>query len=163
MHRTGDSLGDVKRIATVLAIGVVGLGSLTACGSDSDSTTAATPPATASTGADQPAGFTTVSADAAATILDDAPEDLVVLDVRTAEEFAEGHIDGAIQLDFYRPDFAEQLAQLDPTVPYVVYCRSGNRSGQTLPIMESLGFASATDVEGGIVAWQANGLPVVVD
>ena len=152
----------MKRIATVLVIGVVGLGSLTACGSDSDSASTATTPA-APAGAEQPTGFTTVSADAAASIIDDAPEDLVVLDVRTAEEFAAGHIDGAVQVDFYSPDFADQLAQLDPTVPYVVYCRSGNRSGQTLPIMESLGFASASDVEGGILAWQASGLPVVVD
>ncbi len=163
MQRAGDSLGDVKRIVTILVIGVVGLGSLTACGSDSDSASTATTPATSPTGAVQPTGFTTVSADAAASIIDDAPEDLVVLDVRTAEEYAAGHIDGAVQLDFYRPDFADQLAQLDPTVPYVVYCRSGNRSGQTLPIMESLGFASATDVQGGIVAWQNSGLPVVVD
>jgi rhodanese-related sulfurtransferase len=163
MHRTGDSLGDVKRIATIVVIGVIGLAPLTACGSDSDSASTATTPATSPAGAEQPAGFTTVSADAAASIIDDAPEDLVVLDVRTAEEFAAGHIDGAVQLDFYRPDFADQLAQLDPTVPYVVYCRSGNRSGQTLPIMESLGFASASDVEGGILAWQASGLPVVVD
>ena len=162
MRRTGDILREVKRIATVLVIGVVGLGSLSACGSDSDSASTATTPA-APAGAEQPTGFTTVSADAAASIIDDAPEDLVVLDVRTAEEFAAGHIDGAVQVDFYSPDFADQLAQLDPTVPYVVYCRSGNRSGQTLPIMESLGFASASDVEGGILAWQASGLPVVVD
>lgn len=157
MPRTGDILGDVKSIATVLVIGVVGFGSLTACGSDSDSASTATTPAAA----EQPAGFTTVSADAAASIIDDAPEDLVVLDVRTAEEYAEGHIDGAVQLDFYSPDFAEQLAQLDPTVPYVVYCRSGNRSGQTVPIMEELGFTSVADVDGGIVAWQNSGLPVV--
>ena len=157
MCRTGDILGDVKSIATVLVIGVVGFGSLTACGSDSDSASTATTPAAAG----QPAGFTTVSADAAASIIDDAPEDLVVLDVRTAEEYAEGHIDGAVQLDFYSPDFAEQLAQLDPTVPYVVYCRSGNRSGQTVPIMEELGFTSVADVDGGIVAWQNSGLPVV--
>jgi phage shock protein E len=118
-------------------------------------------PAASPAAAEQPAGFTTVSADAAASIIDDAPEDLVVLDVRTAEEYAEGHIDGAVQLDFYSPDFAEQLAQLDPTVPYVVYCRSGNRSGQTVPIMEELGFTSVADVDGGIVAWQNSGLPVV--
>ncbi len=163
MWRTGDILEHVKRIATVLVIGVVGLGSLTACGSDSDSAATDSSATTSAAAAEQPAGFATVSADAAASIIDDAPEDLVVLDVRTEEEYAEGHIDGALQLDFYSPDFADQLAALDPTVPYVVYCRSGNRSGQTLQMMESLGFSSATDVGGGILAWEAAGLPVVAD
>jgi rhodanese-related sulfurtransferase len=149
----------VKRIATVVVLGLVGLAPLSACGGDSDGTAAEPSPAVAG----PTSGVATVTPVAAAAIIDDAPDDLVVLDVRTAEEFAAGHIDGAVQLDFYRPDFAEQLAQLDPTVPYVVYCRSGNRSGQTLPIMESLGFSSATDVEGGILAWEASGFPVVVD
>ena len=158
MCRTGDILGDVKRIATVVIIGVVGLASLTACGSDSDGASTDTSPAAEST-----SEFAVVSPAEAASIIDDGPEDLVVLDVRTPEEFAEGHIDGAVQLDFYRPDFAEQLAQLDPSVPYVVYCRSGNRSGQTVPMMQDLGFTSVADVNGGILSWQGSGLPVVVD
>ena len=86
-----------------------------------------------------------------------------MLDVRTPEEFAEGHLDGAVLVDFYDADFADQLAELDPDVPYLVYCRSGNRSGQTLDVMEQLGFTSAVDVDGGIVAWQDAGLPVVVE
>ena len=63
-------------------------------------------------------------------------------------------------VDFYAADFAEQLAALDTDVPYLVYCRSGNRSGQALGVMEQLGFASAVDVDGGIVAWADAGLPV---
>ncbi len=100
--------------------------------------------------------------DAAATIAD-PPDDLVILDVRTPEEFAEGHVDGAVLLDFYREDFAEQLAALDPDVSYVLYCRSGNRSGQTRTLMSDLGFTDVEDVEGGIVNWQSAGLPVVTD
>ncbi|HSM65560.1 MAG TPA: rhodanese-like domain-containing protein, partial [Ilumatobacteraceae bacterium] len=96
-------------------------------------------------------------------VLADAPDDLVILDVRTPEEFAEGHIDGAVLVDFYDADFADQLAALDPDVPYLVYCRSGNRSGQTLPLMQQLGFGSAVDVGGGILAWADAGLPVVTD
>ena len=91
----------------------------------------------------------------------DAAHDLVILDVRTPEEFAEGHIDDAIMIDFYNDDFADQLAGLDPEVPYVLYCRSGNRSGQTLAIMEQLGFTSVQDVDGGAIAWQEAGLPLV--
>jgi rhodanese-related sulfurtransferase len=105
-------------------------------------------------------GFATVSVDEAAAIVDEPPADLVVLDVRTPEEFAEGHLDGAVLVDFYDADFTDQLAALDPDVPYLVICRSGNRSAQTLSIMDELGFASAVDVEGGIVAWAGAGLPV---
>ena len=95
-----------------------------------------------------------------AAITDNPPDDLVVLDVRTPEEFAEGHLEGAVLVDYYEPDFADQLAALDTDVPYLVYCHSGNRSGQALGVMEQLGFASAVDIDGGIVAWSDAGLPV---
>lgn len=118
----------------------------------------------APTGAEQSSTlgvFATITSGAAASVLTDAPDDLVILDVRTPEEFAEGHLDGAVLVDFYDADFADQLAELDPDVPYLVYCRSGNRSGQTLPLMEQLGFGSAVDIGGGILAWVDAGLPVV--
>jgi rhodanese-related sulfurtransferase len=109
------------------------------------------------------AGISTVSVDQAAAIVENPPDDLVVLDVRTPEEFAEGHLDGAVLVDFYATDFVDQLAALDTDVPYLVYCRSGNRSGETLGVMEQLGFSSAVDVDGGIVAWSGAGLPVTTD
>lgn len=87
--------------------------------------------------------------------------DVIVLDVRTPEEFADGHLEGAVMIDFYSPDFADQLGELDPTKSYVLYCRSGNRSGQTTEIMSDLGFTDVADVDGGILAWTAAGLPVV--
>lgn len=105
-------------------------------------------------------GLRRVSADAAADIAADPPAGLVVLDVRTPEEFAQGHLDGAVMIDFYRDDFSDRLAELDRDVPYLLYCRSGNRSGQTLAIMEQLGFRDVADVDGGITAWQGAGLPV---
>jgi rhodanese-related sulfurtransferase len=105
-------------------------------------------------------GIATISVQDAAALTEAPPADLVVLDVRTPEEFSEGHLDGAVLVDFYDADFAEQLAGLDPDVPYLVYCRSGNRSGQTLAIMDELGFNSAVDVDGGIVAWAGAGLPL---
>ena len=153
-------LGEVKRFATIAI--VAGLAVLTACGSDDPA--ADTDPGSAATAApavDVATGFSTVSADDAAAILADAPDDLVILDVRTPQEYAEGHLDGAVLVDFYDADFADQLAELDPDVPYVVYCRSGNRSGQTLPIMEQLGFGSAANINGGIIAWAEAGLPIV--
>lgn len=84
----------------------------------------------------------------------------VLLDIRTPEEYAEARIPGAVNIDFYAADFADQLAQLDADGNYVVYCRSGNRSSQAMPIFEDLGFNSVTDVDGGIVAWYEAGLPV---
>lgn len=85
----------------------------------------------------------------------------MILDVRTQEEFDEGHIEGAVMLDFFRDDFADELAEFDPDVPYVLYCRSGNRSRGARQIMADLGFQNVEDVEGGIVGWQEAGLPVV--
>ena len=104
--------------------------------------------------------LTTVTPQAAKDVIDAAPENLVVLDVRTASEFAMGHLAGAIQVDSYADDFETQLSALDRGATYVLYCRSGNRSGQTMPIMERLGFAEVYEVGGGIVAWMTAGLPV---
>ncbi len=145
-------------IAASLALALV----LASCGS-SDSTDSGTETTeSAGSSAADGAGLRLVSAEDAAGIIDSPPENLVILDVRTPEEFAEGHIEGAIMLDFYRDDFADELAKLDPSVPYVLYCRSGNRSGQTISLMEGLGFADVADVDGGIGGWLGAGLPVVV-
>jgi rhodanese-related sulfurtransferase len=163
--------GDMS-ISHRLVAGLAGISLLLAsCGGDEPAADAAvdaavgTDPAPAGDVADEaPAlsGISTISVEAAAAMLADPPADLVVLDVRTPEEFAEGHLDGAVLIDFYDADFAEQLAALDRTVPYLVYCRSDNRSGQAMSVMADLGFTSAVDVDGGIVDWVAAGLPVSV-
>ena len=144
----------------MLAAGAVAMFSLTACGgSDANTATESTPAAQVETS--PAAGILVVAPDQAAQTIADPPADLVILDVRTQEEFDEGHIDGAVLLDFYRDDFAAELATFDPTVPYVLYCRSGNRSGQARAIMDDLGFQSVEDIDGGIVGWQEAGLSVV--
>jgi phage shock protein E len=93
-----------------------------------------------------------VNVAAFATLIDTAESGLL-LDVRTDREFAMGHIRGAAQIDFYRDDFREELAKLDPNVPVYVYCRSGNRSGQAAKIMKSMRFQTVYNLEGGIGAW----------
>ena len=133
---------------------------VSACGNDDDGG-AEPEPAVAEAAA--PAGLSTVSPTQAAATIADPPADLVILDVRTPDEFAEGHIEGATMLDFYEPSFAADLAELDPNVPYVVYCRSGNRSGQTLSLMAELGFTSVENVDGGVIAWQEAGLSLTTD
>jgi phage shock protein E len=102
----------------------------------------------------------TVSPEAAAEVITSTP-DVVVLDIRTPEEFAEGFIEGASNIDFYRSDFAGQLDVLDKEVPYVVYCRSDNRSGQAMDVFADLGFTNVTEIDGGIVNWYESGLPIV--
>lgn len=102
----------------------------------------------------------TVSPADAADVLTENP-DAVVLDIRTPEEFGQGIIEGAVNIDFYAPDFAAQLDQLDKDTQYVVYCRSGNRSGQAMGTFEDLGFSSVTEIDGGIANWYNAGYPVV--
>jgi rhodanese-related sulfurtransferase len=101
-----------------------------------------------------------VPAAEAAQVLEDRSPEVVLLDIRTPEEYADGHVPGSVNIDFYAADFADQLDALGKDVPYVVYCRSGNRSGSAMGIMEGLGFSEVWDVDGGIVAWSQAGLPL---
>lgn len=86
--------------------------------------------------------------------------DVVVLDIRTPAEYGEGIIEGAVNIDFYEPDFADRLDALDKSLHYVVYCRSGNRSAQAMPLFDDLGFSSVTEIDGGILSWVGAGLAV---
>ncbi len=83
---------------------------------------------------------------------------VTLLDVRTPEEFAAGHIAGAQNIDFYASDFADRLGALDRGTTYVVYCKSGNRSGQATALMAREQFTSVTDIDGGIQAWVGGGV-----
>ena len=115
-------------------------------------------------GADSETGVRVISPDEAfETVFEAPPEGLVVLDVRTPEEFAAQRLPDATMIDFYEPDFADRIADLDRDVPYVLYCRSGNRSSQTRALMEDLGFTDVRDVEGGIVSWLEDGHPFVTN
>ena len=98
-----------------------------------------------------------VSAPDAASIIADKPR-AVILDVRTPEEFNEGHIAGAVNIDFYAADFADRIAALDRNQDYVLYCRSGNRSGETAKLMTGLDFTAVDEIDGGVLAWTAAGL-----
>ncbi len=128
---------------------------LAACSEAETSATAEADSAAAATAG----SIKVVSPEEAKATIDMAPADLVVLDVRTQEEYDEVHLANAVLVDFYGADFADQLAALDPTVPYVLYCRSGNRSGQAREMMSDLGFVDVSDVDGGIISWTAAGLP----
>ena len=76
----------------------------------------------------------------------------VLLDVRTPSEFAAGHIDGAMNIDFENSSFASEIKKLDKAAPYFVYCRSGNRSGQAISIMKKEGIGNIYELSGGIIS-----------
>ena len=128
-----------KLFALVLVLGVL----VTACSSGSDTAT-----------------IETVSPEQAAEVIADDPAGLVILDIRTPEEFDEVRLDGAINIDYYDSDFADQLDSLDKDDPYVMYCRSGNRSADAVKTMKDLGFTEVYEIDGGIVNWIESGHPV---
>lgn len=79
----------------------------------------------------------------------------VILDVRTEDEFAEGMIPGAINIDIYKGQgFIYSIEELDKSKNYYVYCRSGGRSGQACSIMSQLGFENTYNLLGGIMNWE---------
>lgn len=82
---------------------------------------------------------------------------VVVLDVRTAEEFADGHMPGAINLDIRGGKFAETLAGLDKSKTYLVHCAVGGRSAKACGQMDGLKFEKVLNLSGGITAWEAAG------
>ncbi len=86
--------------------------------------------------------------------------DVVIIDVRTTEEMNNGFISGAIQMDFHDPMFNESLQKLDKSKTYMIYCRSGGRSGRTGSLMKELGFQNVYDLDGGINAWNADSMPL---
>jgi rhodanese-related sulfurtransferase len=87
--------------------------------------------------------------------------EFVVLDVRTPDEFAQGHIEGAVLVDYRSPGFRDKMAGLDRSKTYLVYCRTGNRSVGAMKIMSDLGFRSYYHLEGGFKRWVEEGLPAV--
>ena len=88
-------------------------------------------------------------------------ENFVILDVRTTKEFTDAHIENSINIDFYSPSFGDSLTTLDKNKTYMIYCRSGNRSGKTFNKMKSVEFTRLYNMLGGIVKWKEEELPVV--
>lgn len=102
-----------------------------------------------------------IDAHQAHALLQNPPKGLQILDVRTAAEFAEGHLANAILIDLLQDTFTAKLMQLDRETPWLLYCRSGNRSAQALTIMEQLGFREVYHLTSGFNGWKKAKLPVV--
>ena len=85
---------------------------------------------------------------------------VVILDVRKADEFAEGHITGAILIDQFQSDFLEQAqAKLPKDKTIAIYCRSGRRSANAAGKLADVGF-KCVNLKGGIIAWKEANMPV---
>ncbi|OHA80066.1 MAG: hypothetical protein A2747_00365 [Candidatus Yonathbacteria bacterium RIFCSPHIGHO2_01_FULL_44_41] len=84
----------------------------------------------------------------------------MVVDVRTPDEFAEGHINGAQNININDPLFSEKVSILNKEASYVVNCLSGGRSSRATSLLYELGFKNVMNLEGGITAWKKVGMPV---
>jgi phage shock protein E len=92
-----------------------------------------------------------------------AESGVVILDVRTGGEFMMGHIANAINIDVEGMTFDSDIAKLDKSATYAVYCHSGRRSGIAVGKMKDAGFKNLFNLTNGIQEWQAAGLPLVTN
>lgn len=103
--------------------------------------------------------YQNISVTAANTLIQDRQNTAMftVLDVRTISEYNTDHLENADIRNFYDSDFSTQLDSLDKSRAYLIYCQSGNRSGQAFSIMQGLGFEEVYNMLGGISSWRSNG------
>jgi rhodanese-related sulfurtransferase len=87
-------------------------------------------------------------------------KEIVVLDVRTPEEFKDGHIAGAKNVDFQSDDFKKQVASLDKSKTYLVHCAAGGRSARALKVLEGDKFEHLYHLNDGFNGWKQAGKPV---
>jgi phage shock protein E len=144
-----------SRRLTVSVAALLLAGSLAACGTGDPEVSVSAGTAAASA----PAEGAELDATAFAAAL--KRPDTTIIDVRTPQEYAQGHLPGAVNIDIEGADFVQQVQALDPGAPYAVYCRSGNRSAAAIQTMNQLGFTGAYHLGGGISAWSDAGGEVV--
>ncbi len=85
-----------------------------------------------------------------------------VVDVRTPQEYSEGHLDGALNIDFQGPNFSSEISTLDSSANYVIYCRSGNRAGKAIEFMKTKGFTGILTNAGAVAeASSLTGMTIV--
>lgn len=112
----------------------------------------------------EPAGYERLTAGQAQALIDAHKDDarFVILDVRTSDEFAAGHIANAANVCVCAtPSFAAAIEGLDTSAKYLVYCRSGRRSTTAVTTMQDMGFSDLSELAGGLLDWQASGQPLV--
>lgn len=105
----------------------------------------------------QGSGYEDITVKQAKELIETAPS-LVILDVRTAAEYNDEHIEGAINIPL--DELQQRLAELNHADTILVYCRTGNRSTQAANLLVENGVSGFYHMRGGIVAWKQNGYPV---
>jgi len=88
-------------------------------------------------------------------------EKVQLVDVRTPQEYAQGHIEGSINIDFNDENFETLISEVDKSKPVAVYCGRGGRSGKCSSYMQQAGFTKIYDLNGGITEWKYNGKDVI--
>lgn len=88
-------------------------------------------------------------------------KDILLVDVRTPQEYASGHVENSINIDFKANNFKDLIGQLDKNQEVYVYCKVGGRSGNAAKMMEDMGFKKIYDLEGGILQWEKDGFKMV--
>ena len=87
--------------------------------------------------------------------------DYILVDVRTIEEYESGHIQDAINFDFYSKSFQKEILSIDKSSSIILYCRTQNRSTKTANYLKENGYKEITVLEGGITSWVKNGNDLV--
>jgi rhodanese-related sulfurtransferase len=144
----------VHLLGSFLLTAVIALGAAS-CGDDSPSVTVPSV-----TGPAANAAPTKVTPAQGQELIQQLRAELTIIDVRTADEFAAGHIEGAVNYDIEGGQFSALIEPLDRSKPYMVYCHSGRRSALAADAMVAAGFTQVYDL-GGLSDWSAAGLPVV--
>lgn len=101
-----------------------------------------------------------ISVNEAQALLGEQPAGLVIVDVRTPAEYMQGHLQGARNLDYSNPAFAQEAKNLPKDSPILLYCRGGTRSAGAASLLQQEGFTRLMNMQGGLEAWQKAGLPV---
>lgn len=143
-----------QRLLILLTVLTLALAGIAGCSSAAPAAAPAAPPAAAEqTSAKQAVNQKITPADYQATFVDGGANHMLV-DVRTPEEFAGGHIPGAVNIPVQ--ELQQRLEEIPQDTAVVLYCRSGNRSNQAASILGDAGYPEIYDL-GGIVAWAGNG------
>ena len=141
----------MKNTLIILSLLIAGLLSCQSQSNPAGNSTTTETPATDKTAAKQPLPYQDLNVEQFRQHM--AEPGIVLMDVRTPEEIANGKIEGAQELDYYGINFLEELGKLDKEKTYLVYCRSGNRSGKTCKLMADMGFKHLFNLAGGYNAW----------
>ena len=92
--------------------------------------------------------------------LNNAGDEIMLLDVRSPEEYARGHIKHAVNINYFDADFMDQIMKLDKNEEIYLYCKGGIRSNNAANKLKKAGFTKVYDLKGGIVGWSNQGLEI---